>query len=104
MQFTAMNTVTLRDLDTTMASSGNSLLSMVQMLAMSMGVAAAGAVLAAFTGFFGSGEAVQTLHSFQATFAAMGLITLASAGIFWQLSPEVRAVKKAEATEASGQG
>ncbi len=104
MQFTAMNTVTLRDLDSSMASSGNSLLSMVQMLAMSMGVAAAGAVLAGFTGFFGAGEAVQTLHSFQATFAAMGLITLASAGIFWQLSPEVRVVKKAEATEASGQG
>jgi hypothetical protein len=34
----------------------------------------------------------------------MGLITLASAGIFWQLSPQVRAVKKAEVTEASGQG
>ncbi|MBW8723285.1 MAG: multidrug transporter subunit MdtD [Polaromonas sp.] len=104
MQFTAMNTVTLRDLDSSMASSGNSLLSMVQMLAMSMGVAAAGAVLAAFTGVFSAGEAVQTLHSFQATFAAMGLITLASAGIFWQLSPQVRVVKKAEATEASGQG
>jgi EmrB/QacA subfamily drug resistance transporter len=105
MQFTAMNTVTLRDLDGGMASSGNSLLSMVQMLAMSMGVAAAGAVLAAFTGFFGSGAAVQTLHSFQATFATMGLLTLASAGIFWQLSPQVRAVKKAEATaEASGHG
>ena len=104
MQFTAMNTVTLRDLDSDMASSGNSLLSMVQMLAMSMGVAAAGAVLAAFTSFFGTGESMQTLHAFQATFAAMGLITLASAGIFWQLSPQVRVVKKAEATEASGQG
>jgi MFS family permease len=89
MHFTAMNTVTLRDLDAQMASSGNSLLSMVQMLAMSMGVAAAGAVLAAFTGLFGSAQAIQTLHSFQATFACMGLITLASAGIFWQLSPAV---------------
>ncbi|MES2361230.1 MAG: multidrug transporter subunit MdtD [Pseudomonadota bacterium] len=104
MQFTAMNTVTLRDLDGSMASSGNSLLSMVQMLAMSMGVAAAGAVLAAFTGFFGTGAALQTLHSFQATFACMGLMTLASAGIFWQLSPEVRVVKKAESAETSGQG
>ncbi|MCY1162777.1 putative transport protein HsrA [compost metagenome] len=104
MQFTAMNTVTLRDLDGSMASSGNSLLSMVQMLAMSMGVAAAGAVLAAFTSFFGTGAALQTLHSFQATFACMGLMTLASAGIFWQLSPEVRVVKKAESAEAAGQG
>ena len=95
LQFTAMNAVTLRDLDTHTASSGNSLLSMVQMLAMSMGVAAAGAVLAAFTGFFGNAEALQTLHSFQATFACMGLITLASASIFWQLSPAVDRTKKA---------
>ncbi|MES2189477.1 MAG: multidrug transporter subunit MdtD [Pseudomonadota bacterium] len=104
MQFTAMNTVTLRDLESHMASSGNSLLSMVQMLAMSMGVAAAGAVLAGFTGYFGSGESTQVLHAFQATFVTMGLITLASASIFWQLSPAVRVVKKAESTEASGQG
>ncbi|RYX93166.1 MAG: DHA2 family efflux MFS transporter permease subunit [Comamonadaceae bacterium] len=107
MQFTAMNTVTLRDLDSGMASSGNSLLSMVQMLAMSMGVAAAGAVLAGFTGYFdssGTTGTLQTLHSFQATFACMGLLTLASAAIFWQLAPDVRVVRKAEATEASGQG
>ncbi|MES2399153.1 MAG: multidrug transporter subunit MdtD [Pseudomonadota bacterium] len=104
MQFTAMNTVTLRDLESQMASSGNSLLSMVQMLAMSMGVAAAGAVLAGFTGYFGSGESTQVLHAFQATFVTMGLITLASASIFWQLSPAVRVVKKAESTETSGQG
>ena len=44
LQFTAMNTVTLKDLEHGMASSGNSLLSMVQMVAMGMGVAAAGAV------------------------------------------------------------
>lgn len=104
MQFTAMNTVTLRDLDPQMASSGNSLLSMVQMLAMSMGVAAAGAVLAGFTDFFGSGGALQTLHSFQATFACMGLMTLASAGIFWQLSPQVHTVKPAGSPDASGHG
>lgn len=104
MQFTAMNTVTLHDLDSSMASSGNSLLSMVQMLAVSMGVAAAGAVLAGFTDFFGSGQAVQTLHAFQATFACMGLITLASAGIFWQLSPTVRVLNKAEAANAATAG
>ena len=85
LQFTAMNTLTLKDLSPSTASSGNSLLSMVQMLAMGMGVAAAGAVLAAFTAFFG-GEGVQTLSSFRATFATMALITIASAGIFWQLA------------------
>jgi EmrB/QacA subfamily drug resistance transporter len=92
MQFTAMNTLTLKDLGPATASSGNSLLSMVQMLAMSMGVAAAGAVLAAFGAFFGAipgGDGgAQTLQAFQATFGCMALITVASAGIFWQLAPE----------------
>ena len=60
---------------------------MVQMLAMGMGVAAAGAVLAAFTEFFGSeAGGVRTLQAFQATFGCMALITVASAGIFWQLA------------------
>ena len=98
LQFTAMNTVTLKDLEHTMASSGISLLSMVQMVAMGMGVAAAGAVLAAFTEFFQTaGPGLQTLHAFQATFACMGLITVASAGIFWQLSPQDRSRQPAEA-------
>ncbi|RTL46713.1 MAG: DHA2 family efflux MFS transporter permease subunit [Burkholderiales bacterium] len=87
MQFTAMNTLTLKDLAPREASSGNSLLSMVQMLAIGMGVAAAGAVLAAFTEFFGAGlRGAQTLPAFHATFASMALITIASAGIFWQLA------------------
>lgn len=90
LQFTVMNTVTLKDLDGGMASSGNSLLSMVQMLAISMGVAAASAVLAAFTNFFSSAAGIlQTLYAFHATFFTMGLITVASAWIFWQLSPGV---------------
>jgi EmrB/QacA subfamily drug resistance transporter len=87
MQFTAMNTLTLKDLGPGSASSGNSLLSMVQMLAMGMGVAAAGAVLAAFGEFFGTAAGgAQALSAFHATFACMALITIASAGIFWQLA------------------
>jgi len=90
MQFTAMNTVTLKDMAGPLASSGNSLLSMVQMLAMGMGVACAGAVLAGFTGYFAqpAGEAGETLRAFHATFMTMGLVTMVSAFIFWQLEPE----------------
>jgi MFS family permease len=84
MQFSAMNTVTLKDLDTVHASSGNSLLSMVQMLAMGMGVAVAGAVLASFEGYFSQGE---TLWAFRATFACMGVLTLAATALFLQLPP-----------------
>ncbi|TWD91241.1 EmrB/QacA subfamily drug resistance transporter [Variovorax beijingensis] len=103
LQFTAMNTITLKDLDGSMASSGNSLLSMVQMLAMSLGVAAASAVLAGYNGIFGLETAKQTLDAFQATFATMGLVTIASALIFWHLPAEVRAAHPAQ-PEVSGQG
>ena len=103
LQFTAMNTITLKDLDGASASSGNSLLSMVQMLAMSMGVAAAGAVLAGYNGVFGTDTPAHTLDAFQATFATMGLITIASALIFWHLPSEVRAPHPAQ-PEVSGQG
>lgn len=90
LQFTAMNTVTLKDLDPAQASSGNSLFSMVQMLAISLGVGVAGGVLAAFGAHFGTQTAAQSLQAFQATFFTMGLVTLAASAVFWQLSPHDR--------------
>lgn len=100
LQFTAMNTLALRDLDGDLASSGNSLLSMVMMLAMSIGVALAGSLL----GVFGS-EALhplqdKALSAFRWTFVCVGLITMASAAIFAQLEPTRRippsSVKRAD--------
>jgi EmrB/QacA subfamily drug resistance transporter len=98
IQFTAMNTVTLKDLEGSEASSGNSLLSMVQMLSMSLGVAAAGGLLATFLEAHGSGRELFAFHS---TFICVGLMTAASAWIFWQLSADVAVVdrKKEEAPE-----
>jgi EmrB/QacA subfamily drug resistance transporter len=95
MQFTAMNTITLRDLQGNLASGGNSLLSMVMMLAMSLAVASAGAVLANFEERFGLGHGgresvAQTLAAFHATFISVGIITVASAWIFWQLAPDTK--------------
>lgn len=93
LQFTAMNTIALFDLEGSNASSGNSLLSMIMMLSMSLGVAIAGGLLAAFDGTSGSGT--QALSAFHATFVTVGLITCASAGIFWQLAPDAgRAIKQ----------
>ncbi|MFM6927306.1 MAG: multidrug transporter subunit MdtD [Bdellovibrio sp.] len=90
LQFTAMNTLTLKDLETRLASSGNSLFSMVQMLAMSFGVAAAGALLSTFTQHYGPQEGGGlALQAFRATFLCMGLITCSSAWIFWQLPAEL---------------
>lgn len=91
LQFTAMNTVTLKDLEGELASGGNSLLSMVMMLSMSFGVAAAGGMLGAFTDLLGSADRGVVQGAFRATFACVGLITMASAWIFWQLVPEGRA-------------
>lgn len=82
LQFTAMNSLTLKDLDESAASSGNGLFSMVQMLALSFGVAVAGAMLTTFTEKFGEAE---VLRAFHATFLCLGLMTCASAWIFWQV-------------------
>jgi hypothetical protein len=88
LQFTSMNTITLRDLEGDLASGGNSLLSMVMMLSMSFGVATASGLLGAFTSVFGSERGAAALPAFHATFICVGLVTAASAWIFWQLAPK----------------
>jgi EmrB/QacA subfamily drug resistance transporter len=91
MQFTAMNTVTLLDLDDRQASSGNSLLSVVMQLSMSLGVAVAAALL----GGFGKPDAPSVLAAFQATYLCVGVLTLLAAAIFFQLPPDSgRAVRR----------
>ena len=95
MQFTAMNTLTLKDLDRAQASGGNTLFSMTQMVAMSFGVAAAGALLAFFSsggsGSSGGGtpNSADVTAAFRLTFTAVGLITCSSAAIFGRLPADV---------------
>jgi EmrB/QacA subfamily drug resistance transporter len=90
MQFTAMNTLTLKDLRTEGASSGNSLFSLVQMLAMSLGVTVGGALLATFSGLLPRVTEANSLPAFHATFLCVGIITAGTAWIFAQLSPDIR--------------
>jgi len=87
MQFTAMNTLTLGDLDEATASSGNSLLSVVMQLSMSLGVAAGGALLAAFTGAQFHAAEASVMESFHATFLCVGGLSMVAAFIFFQLGP-----------------
>ncbi|MDR5834713.1 multidrug transporter subunit MdtD [Caballeronia sp. LZ034LL] len=102
VQFTAMNTLTLKDLGTGGASSGNSLFSLVQMLSMSLGVTVAGAILATFTNLLPQVTASNSLPAFHATFLCVGVITAATAWIFAQLAPEVRsAPRKPDPSEAN---
>lgn len=84
VQFTSMNTLTLKDLEAKHTSSGNSLLSMVMMLSMSLGVASAAAILTGFTNHYQP----HILSAFHATFVCMGVMTITAAWIFWQLRPQ----------------
>ena len=84
-QFTAMNAVTLKDLTPAYAASGNSLFSMVQMLGMSLGVTCAAALLHAFNDGMGVAGAAPSSTVFRATFIAIGVLTMVSAVVFWQL-------------------
>jgi EmrB/QacA subfamily drug resistance transporter len=99
LQFTAMNTLALSDLDGELASGGNSLLSMVMMLAMSLGVAVAAALLAGFGGTE-AGIGHGTLGAFRGSFVCVGLVTMASAAIFAQLEPTNR-IPESTVKEAS---
>jgi EmrB/QacA subfamily drug resistance transporter len=85
LQFTAMNSVVLKDLAPHQAGEGNALLSMTQMLAMGLGVAATGALLKLFATLLPADGGVISHGAFQATFVCAGLLTAASALIFARL-------------------
>ena len=84
-QFTAMNTLTIGDLEGDQVSSGNSLMVVNQQLALTLGVALA----ALFLNFYVGRDwfAVEsTEKAFQLTFVTMGLLTLLATYIFSRLS------------------
>ena len=68
LQFVGMNTLTLKDLPAQDASSGNSFLSMIMMLSMSIGVALAGTLVNAFSSYYG---AEQLTHAFHETYCGL---------------------------------
>lgn len=82
IQFVSMNTFTLKDLPQQDASSGNSFLSMIMMLAMSIGVALAGTLVNVFTAYFGN---EQVSLAFQSSFICLGVFNILAAVVFWQI-------------------
>ncbi|MGO4327701.1 multidrug transporter subunit MdtD [Cupriavidus sp. 2TAF22] len=83
MQFAAMNSVTLKGLSVEDAGSGNSLFSMVQMLAIGLGVTIGGGLVSLFSAQLGmSGTA------YRLAFFSVGMITLMSALVFRRLDVE----------------
>lgn len=87
VQFTAMNTISIADLRLHLTSSGNSLISVNQQLALGFGTAFGLLVLKLFEGNAGdtvvSGRAVHT--AFQHTFILMGMLTILSGFVFRRL-------------------
>lgn len=90
LQFTAMNTLTLKDLDEKQSSSGNSLLSMIMIFSMSFGVAVAAALLALFNHVSEMEHYENPLFAFHASFICIGIISIITSVIFAQLSKENR--------------
>lgn len=88
LQFTAMNTLSLSDLDERTASSGNSLLSVVMQLSMSLGVAAAASLLLAFNPQAAEGEAL--MPAFHRTYLCVGALSVMASWIFFQLGRHER--------------
>ncbi|WP_107312825.1 DHA2 family efflux MFS transporter permease subunit [Burkholderia metallica] len=77
MQFAAMNGVTLKGLSHADAGSGNSLFTMMQMLAMGLGVSIGGGLVNLFGAWRGS-----MAHGFMLSFVCMGTVTLLSSAVF----------------------
>lgn len=81
IQFTAMNGISISDLRNDLTSSGNSLLSVNQQIALGFGIAFGLAVLRLFQKLI-----PDDMHAaFQYTFLVMGLMTIASAFVFRKL-------------------
>nr|WP_297524178.1 multidrug transporter subunit MdtD [uncultured Roseateles sp.] len=85
MQFTAMNTLTLGDLDERTASPGNSLLAVVMQLSMSLGVATSSAFLLLFSHGLPRTEGAAIVPAFHGTYLALGAMAAMAAFIFYQL-------------------
>ncbi|MCM1512969.1 MAG: multidrug transporter subunit MdtD [Oxalobacter formigenes] len=87
MQFSAMNTITLLDLNDEQASSGNSLLSVIMQLSMSMGVAVAAAILGEFSDKYVSSATGVLAAAFSHTYLCLGGMAVLSALIFCHITP-----------------
>ncbi|MXP53608.1 MFS transporter [Pantoea sp. Seng] len=88
IRFSSMNTLTLKELPDDLASSGNSLLSMIMQLSMSIGVTVAGLLLGAFVhgAVTNSAAAHQT---FIYTYLCMALVIVLPALVFWRVPKDV---------------
>lgn len=84
MQFSAMNTITIGDLQGAQTSSGNSLMAVNQQLAISFGIAFGAAML----NFMRERLHIDTLTAFHLTYWLLGILTILSGLHFMRLKPK----------------
>ncbi|WP_215787570.1 multidrug transporter subunit MdtD [Pantoea dispersa] len=88
IRFSSMNTLTLKELPDELASSGNSLLSMIMQLSMSIGVTVAGLLLGAF-GHGAVSDSAATHQTFMYIYLCMALVIALPALVFWRVPADV---------------
>ncbi|WP_210081983.1 multidrug transporter subunit MdtD [Pantoea endophytica] len=88
IRFSSMNTLTLKELPDDLASSGNSLLSMIMQLSMSIGVTVAGLLLGAF-GHGVVADSAAAHQTFIYTYLCMALVIALPALVFWRVPKDV---------------
>lgn len=86
IQFTAMNTLSLADLDQSNSSDGNSMLTITQQLSQTFGISVASLVLGFFKEFHTITSGVD-VQAFRYSFLFLGVVTVLSTLIFVQLRP-----------------
>lgn len=87
MQYTSMNTLVFADLPDADASAGSSIASTAQQMSMSFGVAVASLLAALFLGGGRAASPLSMIAGLHWTFLTLGLMTVTSSVIFWQLRP-----------------
>lgn len=88
IRFSSMNTLTLKELPDDLASSGNSLLSMIMQLSMSIGVTVAGLMLGTF-GHQAVTDSAAVHQAFIYTYLCMAVVIVLPALVFWRVPPDV---------------
>ncbi|MDO6405232.1 multidrug transporter subunit MdtD [Pantoea phytobeneficialis] len=88
IRFSSMNTLTLKALPDELASSGNSLLSMIMQLSTSIGVTIAGLLLGAF-GHGAIANSAAAHQTFIYAYLSMALVIILPALVFWRVPKDV---------------
>ena len=89
IRFSSMNTLTLKELPDDLASSGNSLMSMMQQLSTSIGVTVAGLLLATFAHQQITVDSQLAQDVFLSTYICIALVMLLPVLIFWHVPKKI---------------